>query len=114
MKKFTQALALASGFTAAGIAAAAEINIWNWSDYIAQNTVADFEKQQGLEANYALFDSNEMVEARLLSGHSGFDACMMTSYYVPRLAKAGAIEKIDKTNIPNWQNLDEKRMAILA
>ncbi len=114
MKKFTQALALASGFTAAGIAAAAEINIWNWSDYIAQNTVADFEKQQGLEANYALFDSNEMVEARLLSGHSGFDACMMTSYYVPRLAKAGAIEKIDKTKIPNWQNLDEKRMAILA
>ncbi len=97
-----------------GAVNAAEINIWNWSDYIAQNTVADFEKQLGIEANYALFDSNEMVEARLLSGHSGFDACMMTSYYVPRLAKAGALEKIDKSKIPNWQHLDEKRMQVLA
>ncbi|MBU3825967.1 MAG: polyamine ABC transporter substrate-binding protein [Candidatus Anaerobiospirillum merdipullorum] len=117
MKKLNQSLAFFSCLTAGlvmGTAQAAEVNIWNWSDYIAQNTVADFEKELNIETNYALFDSNEMVEARLLSGHSGFDACMMTSYYVPRLAKAGALEKIDKSKIPNWSHLDENRMKILA
>lgn len=93
---------------------AADVNIWNWSDYIAQDTVANFEKALNLSANYVLFDSNEMVEARLLSGNSGFDACMMTSYYVPRLAKAGALEKIDKSKIPNWKNLDPARLQVLA
>ena len=73
-----------------------DVNIWNWSDYIGENTIADFSKKSGLaNPNYAVFDSNEMVEARLLSGQSGFDAVMMTSYYVPRLAKAGALDKID-------------------
>lgn len=114
MNKLSQALLLTSCLAACGSAAAADINIWNWSDYIAQDTVANFEKQYNLEANYALFDSNEMVEARLLSGHSGFDACMMTSYYVPRLAKAGALEKIDHSKIPNWKNLDPERLKILA
>ncbi len=61
-----------------------------------------------------MFDSNELVEARLLSGKSGFDAVMMTSYYVPRLAKAGALMKLDKSKIPNFKNLDPERMAALA
>ena len=90
-----------------------KVNIWNWSDYIGENTVADFSKASGLNANYVMFDSNEMVEARLLSGKTGFDAVMMVSYYVPRLAKAGALQKIDKSLIPNWSNLDDKRMEIL-
>lgn len=94
--------------------ASADVNIWNWSDYIGENTVSDFEKATGLKANYAVFDSNEMVEARLLSGKSGFDAVMMTSYYVPRLAKAGALQKIDKSKIPNWKQLDPVRMEALA
>ena len=95
-------------------AVAADLNVWNWSDYINAETVPNFEKATGIDTNYVLFDSNELVEARLLSGSSGFDACMMTSYYVPRLAKAGALEKIDKTKIPNWSELDEKRMKLLA
>ena len=95
--------------------AASDVNIWNWSDYIGENTVADFSKTTGLKnPNYAVFDSNEMVEARLLSGHSGFDAVMLVSYYVPRLAKAGALQKIDKSKIPNWSELDEVRMKKLA
>lgn len=115
MKKIACALIMAAGLGAgASSAQAADVNIWNWSDYIAQDTVANFEKTTGLKANYALFDSNEMVEARLLSGHSGFDACMMVSYYVPRLAKAGALQKIDHSKIPNWSHLDENRMKILA
>ncbi len=96
------------------LCSADDINIWNWSDYIAENTVSKFEEQESLKANYTLFDSNELVEARLLSGHSGFDAVMMVSYYVPRLAQAGAIEKIDKTKIPNWDLIDKNRLELLA
>ena len=96
-------------------AIASDLNIWNWSDYIGSTTVDDFKKASGLKnTNYALFDNNEMVEARLLSGHSGFDAVMMVSYYVPRLAKAGALQKIDKSKIPNWIKLDPIRMEALA
>ncbi len=82
---------------------------------MGETTVADFSKATGVkDPNYAMFDSNELVEARLLSGHSGFDAVMMTSYYVPRLAKAKALQKIDKSKIPNWKNLDPERMKLLA
>ena len=91
-----------------------DLNVWNWSDYIGQTTVSDFQKATNLNTNYSVFDSNELVEARLLSGNSGFDAVMMVSYYVPRLAKAGALQKIDKTKIPNWKNLDPVRMKALA
>ena len=116
MFKFKCALcALTVALTSAAAAADDnnKVNIWNWSDYIGENTVADFSKASGLNANYVMFDSNEMVEARLLSGKTGFDAVMMVSYYVPRLAKAGALQKIDKSLIPNWSNLDDKRMEIL-
>ena len=115
MKNFSKTvvgLAFLSAATASN--ADYDVNVWNWSDYIGETTVADFEKATGLKTNYALFDSNEMVEARLLSGKSGFDAVMMTSYYVPRLAKAGALQKIDKSKIPNWKNLDPVRMEALA
>ena len=91
-----------------------DLNVWNWSDYIGQTTVSDFQKATNLNTNYSVFDSNELVEARLLSGNSGFDAVMMVSYYVPRLAKAGALQKIDKSKIPNWKNLDPVRMKALA
>lgn len=94
--------------------AKSDLNVWNWSDYIGENTVADFQKATGIKTNYAVFDSNELVEARLLSGKSGFDAVMMTSYYIPRLAKAGALQKLDKSKIPNWKNLDPVRMQALA
>ncbi|MDY6419226.1 MAG: polyamine ABC transporter substrate-binding protein [Succinivibrio dextrinosolvens] len=115
MKNFSKTvvgLAFLSAATASN--ADYDVNVWNWSDYIGETTVADFEKATGLKTNYALFDSNEMVEARLLSGKSGFDAVMMTSYYVPRLARAGALQKIDKSKIPNWKNLDPVRMEALA
>lgn len=114
MQKLLLSTCLASSLALTTCAFAEDLNIWNWSDYIAENTVQNFEKATGLKPNYALFDSNELVEARLLSGHSGFDAVMMTSYYVPRLAKAGAIIPIDHNKIPNWQNLDENRLKLLA
>ena len=112
LSKTVVGLALVSAATVSS--AASDVNIWNWSDYIGETTVADFEKAAGLKANYAVFDSNEMVEARLLSGKSGFDAVMMVSYYVPRLAKAGALQKLDKSKIPHWKDIDPARLKALA
>ncbi len=108
--------ALIAGLTlCAASVQAADLNIWNWSDYIGASTVKDFIKATGLkQTNYAVFDSNEMVEARLLSGHSGFDAINTPSYYIPRLAKAGALQKIDHSKIPMWNELDKTRMKKLA
>lgn len=91
-----------------------KVNVWNWSDYIAADTVDNFKQDTGMDINYVLFDSNELVEARLLSGSTGFDAIMMTSYHVPRLAQAGALDKFDKSLIPNYDTLDPNRMALLA
>ncbi|MDY6322270.1 MAG: polyamine ABC transporter substrate-binding protein [Succinivibrio sp.] len=115
MRIKTKIISAACAAAACAAAAAADLNIWNWSDYIGENTVADFQKESGLKnVNYATFDSNEMVEARLLSGHSGFDCVNTPSYYVPRLAKAGAIVKIDHSKIPHWNDLDQVRMKKLA
>lgn len=117
-KRSLQALGVAAlasvSFTAAAAADDNKVNVWNWSDYIAADTVDNFKRDTGVDINYVLFDSNEMVEARLLSGSTGFDAIMMTSYYVPRLAQAGALAKLDKTQLPNYDTLDPERMALLG
>lgn len=118
--KLVKNLVAASLMSVMGVTAAVadqgenKVNVWNWSDYIAQDTVDNFQNATKIETNYALFDSNELVEARLLSGNTGFDAIMMTSYYVPRLGKAGALTPLDKSKLPNYKNLDPKRLALLA
>ncbi len=116
MKKrfFVNGLAVICSSLIANASLASDLNIWNWSDFIADDTLANFEKETKLKTNYAVFDNNELVEARLLSGHSGFDAVMSPSYYIPRLAKAQALEKIDKSKLPNYINLDKKRMELMA
>lgn len=70
-----------------------KVNIWNWSYNIGEHTVADFEKDTGLKTSYVEYDSNELQEARLLAGNTGFDAAVVVSYYVPRMAKSGALQK---------------------
>lgn len=90
------------------------VNIWNWSYNIGENTVADFEKDTGLNTNYVEYDSNELQEARLLAGNTGFDAAIVVSYYVPRMAKSGALQKIDHSKIPNWVKQNHARLEKLA
>jgi len=91
-----------------------EVNIWNWSYNIGENTVSDFEKETGLKTNYVEYDSNELQETRLLAGNTGFDAAIVVSYNVPRMAKAGALQKIDHSKIPNWVKQNKARLEKLA
>ncbi|HXP31735.1 MAG TPA: polyamine ABC transporter substrate-binding protein [Stellaceae bacterium] len=91
------------------------LNIYNWSDYIATDTVPRFEKETGIKVNYDVYDSNEVLEAKLLAGGSGYDLVVPSaSPYLARQIAAGVYRKIDKTRLGNYGNLDPQILAAAA
>jgi putrescine transport system substrate-binding protein len=89
--------------------------IYNWSDYIAPDTVANFEKETGIAVTYDVYDGNEVLEAKLLAGHSGFDVVVPSaSPYMARQIVAGAYLPLDKAKLPNLKNLDPRILALAA
>lgn len=107
--------AKAAGDAAGGEAkSGGELNVYNWSDYIAENTVPDFEKKTGVKVTYDVFDSNEMVESKLLAGASGYDIVVPTLNFLGRQIQAGVFQPLDKTKIPNLANLDPEMMKRIA
>ncbi len=101
-----------AGKGAAGPAAdgAKEVNVYNWSDYIAEDTIPNFEKQTGIKVTYDVFDSNEVVETKLLAGSSGYDIVVPTLNFLGRQIQAGVFMPLDKSKIPNYANLDPELM----
>ena len=98
-------------FTVAnGIArAAAEeplLNIYNWADYIGADTVANFEAEYGIEVNYDIYETSEMVDAKLMAGNSGYDLVLHSAAFSSRLISVGIYQPLDKTRLPNWKHLD--------
>jgi len=101
-------LALALSLTTAIQAHAEELHVYNWSDYIAEDTVADFEQQSGIKVVYDVYDSNEVAEAKLLAGRSGYDLVFPTARpFADRHIKAGLYQKLDKSALTNYDNLDK-------
>src|SRR5277367_632473 len=90
------------------------LNLYIWSDYLAPNTLPDFEKQTGIKVHVAYFDTNETLETKLLAGSSGFDIVVPTASYFERQIKAGAYRVLDKTKLPNLANMDPQLMAKVA
>ena len=90
------------------------LNIYNWSDYIATDTIANFEKETGIKVNYDVFDSNEVLEAKLLSGKTGYDIVAPSADFLPHQIKAGVYQPLDKKKLPNWKNLDSELMTLAA
>jgi len=90
------------------------LNVYNWSDYIAEDTIANFEERTGITVNYDVFDSNEVVEAKLLAGNTGYDIVVPTASFLERQIKAGVFQKLDRDKLSNWSNLDEDIMARVA
>ncbi|MGH8238636.1 MAG: polyamine ABC transporter substrate-binding protein [Steroidobacteraceae bacterium] len=82
------------------------LHVFNWSDYIAEDTVQNFEKQSGIKVTYDVFDSNDVLETRLLAGNSGFDVVVPSASFLERQITAGVFQKIDKSQIPNLKNMD--------
>lgn len=88
-------------------ALAGELHIFNWSDYIAEDTVAKFQEKTGIKVSYDVYDSNEILEAKLLAGRSGYDLVFPTARpFADRHIKAGVYQKLDKTKLKNIANLD--------
>jgi putrescine transport system substrate-binding protein len=83
-----------------------ELNIYNWSDYIGENTVANFEKETGIKVRYDTYDGNETLEAKLAVGNTGYDIVVPSSGFFARQIASGFYLKLDKSKLPNWKNLD--------
>ena len=83
-----------------------ELNIYNWSDYIAEDTIANFEAETGVRVTYDLYDSNEVLEAKMLAGSSGYDLVVPTADFLARGREAGAYQDMDLSKIPNASNQD--------
>jgi putrescine transport system substrate-binding protein len=105
-----------SAFAPAARAQAEEkvLNIYNWSDYIADDIVANFEKESGIKVRYDVYDSNETLNAKLNAGHSGYDIVVPSSYWAAVQLDGGKLRKIDKARVPNLKNLDPVLQGVLA
>ena len=90
------------------------LNLYIWSDYLAANTLSDFEKQTGIKVHVSYFDTNETLETKLLAGNSGYDIVVPTASFFERQIKAGAYLPLDKSKLPNLRYLDGQLMAKVA
>ena len=108
MKKFGKtllALSLAGAVVSAAHADDKVLHVYNWSDYIAEDTLDNFQKETGIKVVYDVFDSNETLEAKLLAGSSGYDIVVPSNPFLAKQIKAGVFQKLDKSKLPNWENL---------
>ena len=90
---------------AASPALAAEVRVYNWSDYIDETILADFEKETGIKVVYDVFDSNEVLETKLLAGSTGYDIVVPSGEFLGRQIQAGVFQKLDKSKLPNLANM---------
>jgi putrescine transport system substrate-binding protein len=107
LNQLAKRLAAAAALVVMPIAAAAQdrtVNIYNWSDYVGEGVLEDFEKETGIKPVYDVYDSMEMLETKLLAGGSGYDVIVPTDRNLARLIQAGVVQKLDKSKIPNLSN----------
>ena len=108
----------ASAEAAATPAAAGEeekvLNIYNWSDYLAEDTIPNFEKETGIKVRYDIFDSNEILHAKMIAKNTGYDIVVPSSNWGKMQMDGGLLQKLDKSKLPNFKNLDENVLAQMA
>jgi len=96
----------------AGAAWAEEVRVYNWSDYIDEELLAKFEQETGLDLVYDVFDSNEVLETKMLAGGSGYDVVVPSGTFLQRQISAGAFQKLDPSKLPNlehmWDAIEER------
>ena len=100
---------------AAGAASAQEVRVYNWSDYIDEELLTRFEEETGIDLIYDVFDSNEVLETKMLAGGSGYDVVVPTGTFLQRQIQAGSFQKLDKSKLPNIDNMwdvIEERTAV--
>jgi putrescine transport system substrate-binding protein len=93
---------------------AGTVNVLNWSDYIGDDVVATFEKESGTKVVYDVFDSNEVLEGKLLAGRTGYDVVVPSIEFLGRQIQAGIFQPLQKDKLPNFKELDPALMATIA
>ena len=117
MKAFAKTLLAATLAAAAAGAVQADdkvLHVYNWSDYIAPDTVAKFEKESGIKVVYDVYDSNETLEAKLLAGKSGYDLVVPSNNFLAKQIKAKVYQPLDKAQLPNWKNLNQDLLKTVS
>ncbi|KZL09476.1 Putrescine-binding periplasmic protein precursor [Pseudovibrio axinellae] len=82
------------------------VNVYNWSDYVDAQVLEDFENETGIEVNYDTFDSNELLETKLLTGNTGYDVVVPSATFLQRQIQAGVYQRLDKSKLPNLKHMD--------
>lgn len=90
------------------------LNVYNWSDYIAPDTLEKFTKETGIKVTYDVFDSNEVLETKLVTGNTGYDVVVPSLTFLARQIQAGVFMPLDKSKLPNLVNLDPEIQANIA
>ncbi|WP_144373636.1 polyamine ABC transporter substrate-binding protein [Vogesella urethralis] len=117
MKQTTLALATTLALTAVSgtaLAASKELNVYNWSDYIAESTLPNFQKSTGIKVRYDVYDSNEILQAKMLTGKSGYDLVHPSNTFLAKQIQANLYQPIDKAKIPNYKDLDPELMKLMT
>ena len=90
------------------------LNIYNWSDYIAEDTIKNFEKETGIKVRYDNYDTNEVLHAKLVAGKTGYDIVVPGSHFAKTQIEGGLLQKLDRSKLSNWGNLDKGLLEQLA
>lgn len=93
--------------------AADTVRIYNWSSYIAPDTLQNFTARTGHATQYDVYDSNEVLDAKLMAGHSGYDVVFPSNHFMARQITAGALKPLDRSRLPNWKNLNPTLLKAL-
>ncbi len=108
-------LMTATAFLFAGsVYAEGKLNIYNWAEYIGEETIANFEKEFNIEVTYDNYDSLETADAKLLAGNSGYDVVCHASTDVSKLIPTGVISKLDTSRLPNFKHINKKILGQVA
>lgn len=105
--------ALAMPYVRPSWAQSTSLNVYNWADYIGENTIAEFESATGISVVYDLYASTEEAEAKMLAGSSGYDVVLQSGLSIGQLSTAGVYQKIDRSRLKNYGNLDPDILKIL-
>ncbi|WP_054287009.1 polyamine ABC transporter substrate-binding protein [Gulbenkiania mobilis] len=116
--KYRLALSVAGGVFAfslqPALAASKLLNVYNWSDYIAEDTVPNFQKETGIKVRYDVYDSNEILQAKMLTGKSGYDIVVPSNTFLAKQIQANLYLPLDKTKLKNYKQLDPELLKLMA
>ena len=107
MQRFIFTAAFVLGLWVAGPTWAQDqvVNVYNWSDYIDESILQDFEKETGIKVVYDVYDSNEILETKLLAGATGYDIVVPSAGFLARQIDAGVFQELDKSKLPNLKHM---------